>query len=163
MLRDGGRYLLGDLGPDRAQPADRHRRSKRWSSRFPDNPPLFMRDGPFSYHDAGADRSATCAPRASTRVEIETVELNAAAARRRTMPRAALCYGTPMGVEIEERGPGSLERVFEAVEQALRASSKAPTAYRRADVGAHRDRDQISYARPILDRQSRHVPASRAD
>jgi hypothetical protein len=33
---------------------------------------------------------------------------------------AALCYGTPMGTELDEREPGSIDRVFPAVEQALR-------------------------------------------
>jgi SAM-dependent methyltransferase len=84
---------------------------------FPDNPPLFMREGPFGYadplrietdlHDAGFDT-----------IEIETVELRSrcASAHEAAM---ALCYGTPMGVELDEREPGSLERVFPRVEQAL--------------------------------------------
>jgi hypothetical protein len=32
----------------------------------------------------------------------------------------ALFYGTPMGVEVEEKSTGSGKRVFHAVEQALR-------------------------------------------
>ena len=32
----------------------------------------------------------------------------------------ALCYGTPMGIELDDREPGSLERVFPLVEEALR-------------------------------------------
>ena len=58
-------------------------------------------------HDAGFDA-----------VQIETVEL------RSRSPSAhdaatALCYGTPMGVEIDEREPGALKRVFAAVEKAF--------------------------------------------
>jgi hypothetical protein len=32
----------------------------------------------------------------------------------------ALCYGTPMGAEIEDRGAGVLDRAFERVKAALR-------------------------------------------
>ena len=53
----------------------------------------------------GADRSATCAPPASTTLRSRPSSC-AAAARRRTMRRAALCYGTPMGVEIAGPRPG---------------------------------------------------------
>jgi hypothetical protein len=47
-------------------------------------------------------------------IEIETVEL------RSRSPSAndaatALCYGTPMGVEVQDRAPGSLERAFETL------------------------------------------------
>ena len=52
-------------------------------------------------------------------MEIETIE------KRSRSPSAedaasALCFGTPMGVEVDEREPGSLERVYPLVEQALR-------------------------------------------
>lgn len=85
---------------------------------FPENPPLFMREGPFGYadplrieadlHDAGFDT-----------VYIETVELRSRC-RSAHDAATALCYGTPMGAELDEREPGSLERVFPIVEQALR-------------------------------------------
>jgi SAM-dependent methyltransferase len=117
VLREGGHYLLAIW--------DRIERNQLTDVAqqvlidcFPDDPPLFMREGPFGYsdplrieqdlHDAGFDT-----------VEIETVEL------RSRSPSAheaamALCYGTPMGVEIDDREPGSLDRVFEAVEKAFR-------------------------------------------
>jgi SAM-dependent methyltransferase len=85
---------------------------------FPDDPPLFMREGPFGYsdplriesdlHDAGFET-----------VEIETVEMRSRSASAHDAANA-LCYGTPMGTELDEREPGSLERVFPLVEQALR-------------------------------------------
>jgi ubiquinone/menaquinone biosynthesis C-methylase UbiE len=84
---------------------------------FPDDPPLFMREGPFGYadtsrieqdlHDAGFES-----------VEIETVELPSRSASAH-QAATALCYGTPMGVEVDDREPGSLERIFDSVEKAL--------------------------------------------
>ena len=52
------------------------------------------------------------------------------------MPRAALCYGTPMGVEIEEHGPGALDRVFEDGRRGLRAHLKVPNGF-DAPMSAH--------------------------
>ena len=84
---------------------------------FPDDPPLFMREGPFSYSDPSAiDADLRAAGFAN--VAIDAVEL------RSRSPSAhdaatALCYGTPMGVEVDDREPGSLDRVFIAVEKAF--------------------------------------------
>ncbi|HVU29165.1 MAG TPA: class I SAM-dependent methyltransferase [Sphingomicrobium sp.] len=116
VLKDGGHYLLAIW--------DRIERNvlsdvsqKTLIELFPDDPPLFIRDGPFGYadplaiesdlHDAGFDV-----------VDIETMEF------RSRSPSAhdaamAFCYGTPMGVEVEDREPGSLGRAFAAVEQAF--------------------------------------------
>jgi ubiquinone/menaquinone biosynthesis C-methylase UbiE len=117
VLREGGHYLLGIWDAIERNPLTDVAQQVLIES-FPDDPPLFMREGPFSYadpsriesdlHDAGFDT-----------VEIETVE------KRSRCPSAhdaasALCYGTPMGVEISDREPGSLDRVFEAVKQAYR-------------------------------------------
>ena len=116
VLRDGGRYLLAIW--DRIE---RNRLSnvaqRTLIDLFPDDPPLFMREGPFGYadplrieqdlHDAGFGT-----------VDIETIELQSrtgSAAEAAT----ALCYGTPMGVEVDEREPGSLDRVFVEVKKAL--------------------------------------------
>jgi ubiquinone/menaquinone biosynthesis C-methylase UbiE len=80
---------------------------------FPNDPPLFMREGPFGYHDPMAIRRDLRAAGFGA-IEIETVEL------RSRSPSAeeaatALCYGSPMGVEIQDREPGSLERAFATI------------------------------------------------
>ena len=51
VLRDGGRYLLAIWdGMDRNPLSElAHQTMER---RFPDNPPMFLQRGPFSYHDA---------------------------------------------------------------------------------------------------------------
>jgi ubiquinone/menaquinone biosynthesis C-methylase UbiE len=117
VLRNGGRYLLAIW--------DRIERNALTEvvqqvlvETLPDDPPSFMREGPFSYadpsriesdlHDAGFDT-----------VEIETIEKPSLTASEREAAEA-LCYGTPMGLEIADRAPGSLERVFDAVHQAFR-------------------------------------------
>jgi ubiquinone/menaquinone biosynthesis C-methylase UbiE len=90
---------------------------------FPDDPPLFMRDGPFGYHDPEAiGRDLRDADFAE--VAIETVELRSRSPSAREAA-TALCYGTPMGVEIDERAPGSLDRIFERVSTAFAAFDTA--------------------------------------
>lgn len=85
---------------------------------FPDDPPLFMREGPFSYADPLAIESDLHEAGFET-VDIETIELRSRAASAKDAA-AALCYGTPMGIEVEDREAGCLDRIFERVEQALK-------------------------------------------
>jgi ubiquinone/menaquinone biosynthesis C-methylase UbiE len=118
VLADGGCYMLAIW--DRIERSDLTNAAQNvLIDTFPDDPPMFMTESPFGYsdthrieqdlHDAGFDT-----------VDIETVEL------RSRSPSAhdaatALCYGTPMGTELDDREPGSLERVCERVEEAFRA------------------------------------------
>ncbi|HKU91906.1 MAG TPA: class I SAM-dependent methyltransferase [Sphingomicrobium sp.] len=118
VLRDGGHYLLAIW--------DRIERNvltdvsqQTLIELFPEDPPLFMREGPFSYSDPSAIERDLHAAGFAT-VEIETVEKPSRASSAHDAA-AALCYGTPMGVEIQDRGPGSLERVFDAVERKFQA------------------------------------------
>lgn len=118
VLRDGGSYLLAiwdriELNPmsDVAQQA--------LIDLFPDDPPLFMREGPFGYHDrSGIEGDLRGAGFAD--ITIDTVELRSRAPSSEEAARA-LCYGTPMGVEVEDRAPGTLDRAFEKVRSGLRA------------------------------------------
>jgi SAM-dependent methyltransferase len=117
VLGEGGRYLLAIWDAIERNPLTGTTQQVLIDT-FPDDPPLFMREGPFGYsdplrietdlHDAGFDT-----------VEIETVELRSRSPSAHDAA-AALCYGTPMGAELDERESGSLERVFPLVEQALR-------------------------------------------
>jgi ubiquinone/menaquinone biosynthesis C-methylase UbiE len=118
VLSDGGHYMLAIW--DRI---DRNHLTnaaqKVLIESFPDDPPMFMTEGPFGYSDTHKIEQDLHDAGFAT-VDIETVEL------RSRSPSAhdaatALCYGTPMGTELDEREPGSLDRVFERVEQALRA------------------------------------------
>ena len=116
VLRDGGSYLLAIW--DRI---DRNPMSEAAQQvlidLFPGDPPLFMQEGPFGYHDRDAiERDLRDAGFAD--VKIETVELQSRCPSSEDAARA-LCYGTPMGVEIEDRAPGTLDRAFEKVKAAL--------------------------------------------
>jgi hypothetical protein len=118
VLGNGGHYLLAIW--DRIERNDLTNAAQRvLIDSFPNDPPMFMTEGPFGYsdthrieqdlHDAGFDT-----------VDIETVELRSRSASAHDAA-TALCYGTPMGTELDDREPGSLERIFERVEEALRA------------------------------------------
>jgi SAM-dependent methyltransferase len=117
VLRDGGRYLLAIWDTIDRNPLTAVTQQVLVDC-FPGDPPLFMREGPFGYADPLKIESDLHEAGLET-VEIETVELRSRcpSAHQAAM---ALCYGTPMGAELNEREPGSLERVFPLVEQALR-------------------------------------------
>lgn len=116
VLRDGGRYLLAIW--------DRIERNELSNAAqnalidcFPKDPPLFMREGPFGYHDASRIESDLHDAGFET-VDIETIELRSRGPSAHNAAMA-LFYGTPMGVEVEEKKTGSGELVLAAVERAL--------------------------------------------
>jgi len=117
VLREGGHYLLAIWDRIERNPVS-NASQESLIELFPDDPPLFLREGPFSYADAGAiERDLRAA--GFREIEIDTVQ------RRSRSPSAreaaeALCYGTPMGVEVEDREPGTLDRAFATVEGKLR-------------------------------------------
>ena len=117
VLKDGGHYLLAIWDRIERNPLS-DVGQKTLIELFPEDPPLFIREGPFGYADPFAIESDLHQAGFDT-VDIETLEF------RSRSPSAhdaamAFCYGTPMGIEVEEREPGSLERAFAAVEQAFR-------------------------------------------
>jgi SAM-dependent methyltransferase len=89
---------------------------------FPDDPPLFMREGPVSYADPSRIERDLHAAGFAT-VEIETVEKRSRASSAQEAAEA-LCYGTPMGVEVQDREAVSLERVFAEVRRKFEAFEK---------------------------------------
>jgi ubiquinone/menaquinone biosynthesis C-methylase UbiE len=132
VLRDGGRYLVAiwdkierNVLTEIAQRA--------MEERFPDNPPQFMRRGPFSYHDPEwIERDLRAA--GFSEVQIETI---AKTSRSPTADDAArgLCYGSPMSVELEDYGPRAVDKVFEEVAKAAR-SQEGPEGF-AAPMSAH--------------------------
>ena len=116
LLRDGGTYLLAIWDDIERNPLS-NATQKALIDFFRKDPPLFLYEGPFSYSDPAQIESDLRAAGFKS-VKIETVEL------RSQSPSAhdaamALCYGTPMGVEVEDKQAGSLDRVFAAVEKAF--------------------------------------------
>jgi SAM-dependent methyltransferase len=117
VLRDGGSYLLAIWDRIERNPAS-EASQQALIDLFPDDPPLFMREGPFGYHDPSAiERDLRDAGFAT--VEIDTVELRSRSGSSEDAA-TALCYGTPMGVEVGDRAPDALDRAFEKVKSALR-------------------------------------------
>ena len=118
VLRDGGHYLLAIWDRiDRNLVSNASQESL--IELFPENPPLFLLEGPFSYADPCAiERDLRAA--GFSEVLIDTVEKRSRSPSARDAAEA-LCYGTPMGVEVEDREPGTLDRAFATVERKLRA------------------------------------------
>ncbi len=134
VLRDGGRYLVAIWDDITRNPLSNlaHVGLQRL---FPDNPPMFMKRGPFSYHDPEwIERDLAAA--GFTRVEIETVELTSRSASAEDAARG-LCYGSPMRVELEleDYGEDALDRAFEQVAQAAKAY-EGPDGF-EAPMSAH--------------------------
>jgi len=114
VLRSGGRYLLA-IWDDIENNVLTDVSQQTLIELFPDDPPMFMREGPFSYADpAEIERDMKMAGFAD--VQVETVERRSRSASAKDAA-AALCYGTPMGVEVQDRDPGSLDRVFEVLQR----------------------------------------------
>jgi len=117
VLRNGGHYLLA-IWDDISRNALSDVTQRVLIDLFPEDPPLFLCDGPFGYSDPkrieGDLREA-----GFSAVEIDTVQLSSRSTSAYDAA-SALCYGTPMSVELEDREPGSLDRAFEEVERSLR-------------------------------------------
>jgi ubiquinone/menaquinone biosynthesis C-methylase UbiE len=117
VLRDGGHYLLAIWDRIELNPVS-NASQEALIELFPDNPPLFLREGPFSYADAAEiERDLRAAGFAD--IQVDTVEKRSRASSAHAGAEA-LCFGTPMGVEVEDRAPGSLDRTFAIVERKLR-------------------------------------------
>ncbi|MEO7365685.1 MAG: methyltransferase domain-containing protein [Sphingomicrobium sp.] len=109
VLRDGGHYLLATWDGIERNPLC-NLAHETMSRQFPDNPPMFMKRGPFSYSDPEqVERDLRAGGFAS--IGIETVELRSRSPSAEDAARG-LTYGSPMGVELEEYGPSALDRVF---------------------------------------------------
>ncbi len=87
---------------------------------FPADPPAFFRRTPFGYHDKDAI-SATLAAAGFRDVRAETVTLPSRAPSAGHVA-VALCQGTPMRSEIEQRAPGRLQEITEQVSAAIEAA-----------------------------------------
>ena len=117
VLRDGGHVLLAIWDAIERNPLSNlaHQTMER---RFPDNPPMFMKRGPFSYYEPQwIERDLKAA--GFTGIEIETIELTS---RSPSAAEAAmgLSHGSPMRVELEEYGPGALDSVHQELVVAAR-------------------------------------------
>lgn len=132
VLREGGHYLLAIWDAIERNPLSNlaHEAMQR---HFPDNPPMFMKRGPFSYYEPEwIERDLEAA--GFTDVSIETVALVSRSPSAEDGARG-LCYGSPMRVELEEYGSDALDSVFGEVVQAAR-QYEGPNGF-EAPMSAH--------------------------
>ena len=118
VLHEGGHYLLAIWDEIGRNPLSEVTQ-QTLIDLVPDDPPLFLCQGPFGYSNA-ADIERDLREAGFSAVAIDTVQLSSRSASAYDAA-SALCYGTPMSVELEDREPGSLDRAFEQVERSLRA------------------------------------------
>jgi ubiquinone/menaquinone biosynthesis C-methylase UbiE len=114
VLRDDGTYLFA-VWDKLERNLLSHLANESMRKAFPDNPPQFMERGPFSYHEsAWIERDLRAA--GFEDIRIETVDLTSRSPSAEDAARG-LCYGSPMGIELEEYGPNALDYVFANVAQ----------------------------------------------
>jgi ubiquinone/menaquinone biosynthesis C-methylase UbiE len=109
VLRDGGHYLLAIWDAIERNPMS-NLAHQTMLEQFPDNPPMFMKRGPFSYYEPEwIERDLKAA--GFSHVEIDAVTLTSRSGSADEAARG-LCYGSPMRVELEEYGADALDNVF---------------------------------------------------
>lgn len=84
---------------------------------FPDDPPRYMEEGPFSYTDPGLIEDDLRAA-GFTKIELDAVALSTAV--NASEAAYGLVLGSPFRAEIERRDPEALDRALDAVTEALR-------------------------------------------
>lgn len=87
---------------------------------FPDDPPAFFRRTPFGYHEEAAITAALRdAGFSDVRAETLTLPSRAPSADHVAI---AICQGTPLRGEIEQRAPGRLAQITDLAREAVVAS-----------------------------------------
>ncbi|MDB5693385.1 MAG: SAM-dependent methyltransferase [Alphaproteobacteria bacterium] len=116
VLRPGGVLLFSTWNRIEDNPVTRIA-AAAVAALFPERPPDFFERVPFGYHDK-ARIAAELREAGFAAPDIETV---AKRSRIGSACEAALglCQGTPLGMEIEQRGPGRLDEATEAAAAAL--------------------------------------------
>lgn len=118
VLRGDGHYLVAIWDEIERNPlSDLAHRTMR--SLFPDNPPMFMKRGPFGYGDPERIRG-DLEDAGFAEIHIDTVERISCAPSAHDAAYG-LTYGSPMGVELAEYGEGALDRTFEKFSVEARA------------------------------------------
>lgn len=117
VLRSGGSYLLVTFDDLARNPVPKAA-EEAVAALFPDDPPVYMERGPFSYADPDVvERDLRAA--GFTEVALETVALASRVQAREAAQGIVL--GSPFRAEIERRDPSALPRAVDAVTNALAA------------------------------------------
>lgn len=111
MLRDGGRFIFNVW--DKIEDNEFARSVTATATRFfPNDPPIFLQRTPHGYHDiASIKRDLQNVGFGVVDVHTITQQSRAESAR---IPAIAYCQGTPLRNELEDRDPGSLEKITSA-------------------------------------------------
>ena len=116
LLKPGGRFLFNVWDKIEANEFAQVT-TEALSGQFPENPPLFLPRTPYAYYRADVIRDALAA--AGFRdIEIEAVEHVSRLPAARDLA-IGFCQGSPLRNEIEERRPGGLDAVTDAVTRAI--------------------------------------------
>jgi len=115
VLNSGGRYLLLSFDRVELNPVPKAA-GNTVAAMFPDDPPLYMERGPFSYADPALIKHDLLAA-GFTDIELETVALSSRVNARDAAQGMVL--GSPFRAEIERRDPSALDRAVEAVADRL--------------------------------------------
>ncbi|MEO6225774.1 MAG: class I SAM-dependent methyltransferase [Sphingomicrobium sp.] len=132
VLRDGGTYLFAAWDSIDRNPLCGLAHATMLKL-FPDDPPLFMQRGPFSYSDPEWIARDLRAGGFDT-ITIETVNLTSRSPSAEDAARG-LCYGSPMCMELEAYGPGAVDHVFEELTRAAQKYD-GPSGF-EAPMAAH--------------------------
>ena len=119
VLRPGGRFLFSvwdDLESNVLSAVVEAAVAKA----FPNDPPAFFRRTPFGYHDQAAI-TATLREAGFSDVIAETVTLPSRAPSAEHVA-IAICQGTPLRGEIEQRAPGRLAEITDLAREAVAAA-----------------------------------------
>jgi ubiquinone/menaquinone biosynthesis C-methylase UbiE len=132
VLPDGGHYLVAIWDEIERNPLSNLAHSTM-QSLFPENPPMFMKRGPFGYGDPERIRS-DLQKAGFDDIRIDTVELMSRSASAHDAAYG-LTYGSPMGVELAEFGGDALDRTFD-IFAAGAQSMEGPDGF-EAPMSAH--------------------------
>ena len=138
VLRDGGHYLLAIWDAIERNPMS-DLAHQTMVELFPDDPPMFMKRGPFSYHDPEwIERDLKAA--GFDKIGIETVELRSRATSSDEAARGALLRLRRCASSSRSMAQAR-STTFSPPSQNRSEQVRWARRVRRADVGAYRDRD----------------------
>jgi SAM-dependent methyltransferase len=117
VLKPGGVFMFNTW--DRMEENDFiHAMTQALDAEFPDDPPQFMRRGPYSYTDPSVIAQDLARGGFDRRPEITALSSSSRAECPRH-PAIGYCQGSPLRTELEAKGPGVLERATDVAAEAM--------------------------------------------
>jgi ubiquinone/menaquinone biosynthesis C-methylase UbiE len=111
ILRDGGRFIFNVW--DKIEDNEFAQSVTATATRFfPDDPPIFLQRTPHGFHDVESIKR-DLKNVGFREIDVHTITEQSRAESAR-IPAMAYCQGTPLRNELEDRAPGSLEKITSA-------------------------------------------------